>query len=158
MPDVLLIPFTVEAAAAVFEGRRNPDWADGYPTVGDVEMATRLSAGTKRPVDDDFPWSVYTTVVPESGRVVGGAGFHAEPDATGSVEIGYGIAEEFRGKGVATAAVSLLVDIARAHGASRVVAGTDPDNIASQRVLVKAGFIRTDDEGEEWRWALDLTT
>lgn len=158
MPEVLLVPFTVEAAAAVFEDRRAPDWAAGYPTDGDIKMATLLTAGTKRPADDAFPWSVYTTVLPTSGLVVGGAGFHGEPDEQGDVEIGYGIAEEYRGQGVATAAVTLLIEIARAHGARRVVAGTDPDNTPSQRVLVKAGFVRTDDEGEEWRWALDLTT
>jgi RimJ/RimL family protein N-acetyltransferase len=37
------------------------------------------------------------------------------------------------------------------------VAGTDAANIASQRVLQKAGFTRTDDDDEGTRWVLELT-
>jgi ribosomal protein S18 acetylase RimI-like enzyme len=158
VPDIHLVPFTVEEAVMVLEDRRAADWADGYPTPGDIEMANLVAAGTKRPVTGDFPWSVYSVIVADRDLVVGGAGFHSEPDASATVEIGYGIAEEFRGLGLATAAVDRIVDSARQHGARQVVAGTDPDNIPSQRVLVKAGFTRTEDEGEEWRWVLALKT
>jgi RimJ/RimL family protein N-acetyltransferase len=73
------------------------------------------------------------------------------------VEIGYGVAAEFWGQGVATRAVLAVLDVARENGAVSVVAGTDAANIASQRVLQKAGFTRTDDDDEGTRWVLELT-
>lgn len=56
--------------------------------------------------------------------------------------VGYGMRPEFRGRGVATQAVRLLSAWAFAIGVQRLVAGTAPDNRASQRVLEKAGFVR----------------
>lgn len=56
--------------------------------------------------------------------------------------IGYSVRPEFRGRGVATRAVRLVCDWAFAAGFQRLVAGTAPDNVASQRVLAKAGFVR----------------
>jgi RimJ/RimL family protein N-acetyltransferase len=56
--------------------------------------------------------------------------------------VGYSMRPEFRGRGVATQAVRLLSTWAFAIGVQRLVAGTAPDNLASQRVLEKAGFVR----------------
>jgi RimJ/RimL family protein N-acetyltransferase len=73
----------------------------------------------------------------------------------GESMIGYAMAPAWRGRGFATAAARLLTrwaltDRAGQHGGSaghgvglaRVVAGADPSNVASQRVLAKAGFTR----------------
>ena len=68
----------------------------------------------------------------------------------GSAEIGYGISEEFRGKGFAAEAVDAAVNWALGQpDVKRVEAETEPDNIASQRVLEKCGFIPTGVIGEE---------
>jgi GNAT superfamily N-acetyltransferase len=155
VPDVLLLPFTGDDARAVLDGRRGTAWADGYPTAGDVEMATSICDASRKAVDVEFPWGPW--VVSYAGRVVGGVGFHGSPDQDGSVEIGYGVAAEFWGQGVATRAVLAVLDVARENGAVSVVAGTDAANIASQRVLQKAGFTRTDDDDEGTRWVLELT-
>jgi RimJ/RimL family protein N-acetyltransferase len=56
--------------------------------------------------------------------------------------VGYSMRPEFRGRGAATQAVRLLSTWAFAIGVQRLVAGTAPDNRASQRVLEKAGFVR----------------
>jgi RimJ/RimL family protein N-acetyltransferase len=155
---VALVPFSEDDAVDVLEGHRAPLWADGYPTEGDVEMAARIAGGTKRVVSDEFPWSVWMVTLADGGTVVGGAGFHAEPDDAATVEVGYGIAQEFRGRGIATGALLALLQIARENGAMTVVAGTDADNVPSQRVLQKSGFNRTEDADTELRWAVDLTT
>jgi len=158
VPRIVLLPFSEEDAVAVLEDRRSPLWADGYPTGGDVEMAARIAGGTKQIVSEGFPWSVWTVALADSGLIVGGVGFHSEPDGAATVEVGYGIAQEFRGQGIATAALLALLHMAQENGAARAVAGTDPDNIPSQRVLQKAGFSRTEDQDAELRWAMDLTT
>lgn len=70
--------------------------------------------------------------------------------ADGSVEIGYGISEEFRGLGYATEAVSAVTKWALSQpGVSRVEAEAEADNIASIRVLKKCGFTPTGTLGEE---------
>lgn len=68
----------------------------------------------------------------------------------GEVEIGYGVAGDWRSRGYATEAVAALVDWAlNQSGVVCVTAETDPSNVASQRVLEKAGFVRTGDAGAE---------
>jgi RimJ/RimL family protein N-acetyltransferase len=56
--------------------------------------------------------------------------------------IGYSTLPGFRGRGVTSRAVRLLSTWAFEIGVRRLVAGTAPDNVASQRVLEKAGFVR----------------
>lgn len=56
--------------------------------------------------------------------------------------VGYSVLPGFRGRGIATRAVRLVAGWAAAIGVRRLVAGTMTDNLASQRVLAKAGFVR----------------
>jgi [ribosomal protein S5]-alanine N-acetyltransferase len=56
-------------------------------------------------------------------------------------ELGYRIGEEHQGNGYATSAVKLILDEAvNNHRLHRIEAGTSPDNIGSQIVLIKNGF------------------
>ena len=57
--------------------------------------------------------------------------------------IGYWVIERARRRGLASTAVSLLADWALSEaGLVRVEALVEPANVASQRVLVNAGFAR----------------
>jgi RimJ/RimL family protein N-acetyltransferase len=78
-----------------------------------------------------------------TGALAGEIGlFHVEP-STGQGMIGYDLLPAFRGKGFATRAVRLLADWAfGTAGLARLIAGTTPDNLASQAVLERAGFSR----------------
>jgi RimJ/RimL family protein N-acetyltransferase len=61
----------------------------------------------------------------------------------GVAELGYWVKAGARGRGVATRAVVLVARFAFDElGAARVQLVTEPDNVASQRVAEKAGFIR----------------
>ena len=65
-------------------------------------------------------------------------------------EIGYGILEQYRGRGYATEAVKLALKWAFSHPeVASVEAETDPDNTASRRVLEKCGFRPNGEIGEE---------
>ncbi|MBV7271855.1 GNAT family N-acetyltransferase [Clostridiaceae bacterium UIB06] len=56
-------------------------------------------------------------------------------------ELGYRMGEEHQGKGYATKAVKLVLDEAvNKHKIHRIEAGTSPNNIGSQIVLIKNGF------------------
>ena len=73
--------------------------------------------------------------------LVGAGGFMGPPDAAGTAEIGYSIAADWRGQGLATELVGGLVQQAAATGLVReLVAHTDADNAASQQVLRRNGF------------------
>lgn len=68
----------------------------------------------------------------------------------GCVEIGYGIAADYRGCGYATEAVTALAEWALVQsGVMCVMAETEESNIASRKVLGKAGFVPTGESGEE---------
>ncbi|NML66112.1 GNAT family N-acetyltransferase [Hymenobacter sp. RP-2-7] len=73
--------------------------------------------------------------------LVGSGGFTGPPDATGLVELGYSIAADWRGQGLATELVAGLVQQAAATGlVHRLVAHTQPENLISQKVLLANGF------------------
>lgn len=75
------------------------------------------------------------------GAFAGDIGLYNEA-WSGQAMVGYSMLPDFRGRGIATRAVRLISAWAFAIGVRRVTAGTAPDNIASQRVLEKAGFVR----------------
>jgi ribosomal-protein-alanine N-acetyltransferase len=58
-----------------------------------------------------------------------------------SANLGYWTDVAHTGRGLATAAVEVAVAHARAEGLHRLEAGTLVDNVASQRVLEKCGFV-----------------
>jgi RimJ/RimL family protein N-acetyltransferase len=85
-------------------------------------------------------WHAPFLFVDEQGVVVGSGGFKGLP-REGRVEIGYGVASTFRGRGFATTAVEQLLGLAFAQvEIVGVVAETATDNLPSQRVLQKLGF------------------
>ena len=71
-------------------------------------------------------------------------------DGSGAAEIGYGIAEDYQGRGYATEAVTAASDWAFAQNMiSSVTAEVDRDNLVSVSVLKKSGFEWTGQIGEE---------
>ncbi|MDQ3765970.1 MAG: GNAT family N-acetyltransferase [Actinomycetota bacterium] len=81
-------------------------------------------------------------VDPSSDRAVGSIGCRMSRER-GVADVGYWIAPDARGKGVATTALRALSAwvFANLHPA-RIELVTDPENVASQRVAEKAGFVR----------------
>jgi ribosomal-protein-alanine N-acetyltransferase len=68
---------------------------------------------------------------------------HIQRGALQNANLGYLVDVAFRGHGVATAAVRLAVEQAFGEvGLHRLEAGVMPSNVASQRVLERAGFTR----------------
>lgn len=73
------------------------------------------------------------------------------------LEVGYSLAPEAQGKGYASEAVRAVQAYAvRQLGASRMVAFTDAENLASHRVLLRCGFVHTGEqhiyETDNWKW------
>jgi RimJ/RimL family protein N-acetyltransferase len=79
----------------------------------------------------------------ETGEVVGAVGLRLHEDYALQGSIGYWVAREARGRGIATAALRIVSRWAlRELGLPRVQLVTDPENEPSQRVAEAAGFRR----------------
>lgn len=138
-PRVALRPLDAATARAILDGARQADWSAGYPTPGDRDIA-RFLFEHPRGKDRRTLWLPHQIVHTATRTVMGGIGCHRPPDATGRVEIGYGIAEEWRNQGYTTEAVRTLLSALAHGGVKLVVARTDIDNRASQAVLRHTGF------------------
>jgi ribosomal-protein-alanine N-acetyltransferase len=84
--------------------------------------------------------------------LIGAGGFTGPPDAEGTAEINYAVAEEWRGQGLGTELVAGLVQQAVDTGmVRRLVAHTPPENEAAQQVLRHNGFSPTGPEDADGR-------
>ena len=147
-PSLTLSPWPLEAARRLVDGGTEPrdtvHWHPGYPLPDTVDaLSMLLAAHEAMGTVSSLPrWWVHEIRV--GGQVVGDVGFHGPPAGSGVavVEIGYAVVPELRGRGVATRAVGLLLDLAWRDGAAQVLAETDDANAASQAVLARTGFRR----------------
>ena len=97
-----------------------------------------LTGSLSHPEDRD--WYAMWIIEKTDGTRIGDLCFKGV-EAGRNPEIGYGIREAFRGRGYATEAVRLALRWAFRHREVKAVeAETDPDNTASQKVLIKCGF------------------
>jgi RimJ/RimL family protein N-acetyltransferase len=129
-------------ARALLNGKADPDrpWIGGYPIEGTliaVEAFLRQLSVGGRP----GPFGVYQLIRESDSLVLGDIGFHAPPDRSGTVTVGYGLAPAARGQGFATEALRALIDWALDQpGVRRVEADTAHGNFASRRVMERAGM------------------
>jgi RimJ/RimL family protein N-acetyltransferase len=77
-----------------------------------------------------------------AGTILGGANLRLFDPMRETVELGYWLFVEARGRGVATRVVAALVENSHASGINRVEAHVRIGNTASERVLERAGFER----------------
>jgi len=81
-------------------------------------------------------------LVDEDGSVLGRFNLYDIND--GTAELGYRVAQHVAGRGVTTATVRELCRLASARvGLRELRAATARENVASQKVLTKAGFVRS---------------
>ena len=161
LAQVRLVPATIPLLHALIEDRARfgesigspvPDGWPEFPEAIDFTLE-RLEATPEA----DPPWSMQFFVDAASGRLVGSGGYVAPPvDRT--VEIGYEVAPEFRGRSFGTAAARALVEQAVASGeVDHVTAHTLPGPNASTGVLRSLGFEQVDvledpEVGTVWSW------
>jgi ribosomal-protein-alanine N-acetyltransferase len=165
-PRLVLHPLPPDLLAALVA----QDWAradrlasfpvDASTFAGDEHvLAMRLAQVQADP--EQVPWLLRAAVTTETGRVVGKIGFHASPDAEGTVEIGYRVDEAHRRQGLASEMTIGLLRWGSERGARRCLASIRPDNIPSLRLTERLGFVRTGEQideidGLEWIFTLEL--
>ncbi len=102
-------------------------------------------------------WWTYFVVHRSDQCLIGTCGYKGPPDQE-AVEVGYEIAIDYRGRGLATELTGLLVKNAMQYQeVKRVQAHTLVGPNASTRVLEKSGLNRIEvldtPEGRVWKWA-----
>ena len=98
---------------------------------------------------DEWEWYAMWNIELLDGTHVGELCFRGL-DASGVTEIGYGILEERQGQGYATEAVKAVTEWALQNkNVTAIEAETDVNNIISQKLLKKCGFIENGIMGEE---------
>lgn len=87
-------------------------------------------------------WFQFALEEKETGAFVGDCGLDVHAHLPHLARVGYTIARPCWNRGLATEAVAALARFAFGRFALRsICASVDPDNVASCRVLVKAGFL-----------------
>lgn len=139
-PAITLMPLAIDELNGLAQAKPAPRFA-GAPdgALPPPHVAARALAQLETGMAAF--WCVPFVMVDDlSGQFVGGCTFKGVP-ANGEVEIAYGVAQSARGRGVATAAVARLLELAAGSGViSRVVAEILPSNIASAKVVARLGF------------------
>ena len=102
---------------------------------------------------ENYVWHSFWLIIRKSDNVVvGSADFKDIPNESGEVEIGYGLGKEFEHNGYMTEAVEAMCKWAfEQNNVKNVVAETDVDGYASQRILKRCGF-KLDKQGETLWW------
>jgi RimJ/RimL family protein N-acetyltransferase len=106
---------------------------EGLRVFHDDEMPGLIESGAL------LPLLIFDT---DSGEILGGASIGHYDALRQRIEVGYWLLQSSRGRGVATRVARALALHALAHGIERVEAVVRTENLASQRVLERAGFTR----------------
>ena len=116
-------------------------WVESLPAEVRAEISVDWLSAVSRLSMADAWYCGFLFVLNESGTAAGSGGFKGPPDASGTVELAYGVDESLQGQGLATEAVGLLLQFCREQaGVCRVIACTRPGHTASARVLQKNQF------------------
>ena len=128
-PAVLAFELVNRAYFAASISDRGDEFFDEFPDRYRALLAEQ-EAGT----------GAFYVLVAEDGSVLGRFNLYGLED--GTAVLGYRVAQQVAGRGVATASVRELCRMAaERHGLRILRAATSHDNAASQKVLAKAGFV-----------------
>lgn len=101
---------------------------------------------------DEAEWWMYFVLLGRVGALpllAGTAGFKGPPDASGTVEVGYGIVAERHREGLASEATRALIRRAFGRpGVRRVIAETLPELVPSIGVMRRCGMVPAGDPSE----------
>jgi [ribosomal protein S5]-alanine N-acetyltransferase len=128
-PAVLAFELANRAYFATFISDRGDEFFDRFTDQHNAMLAEQ-EAGI----------CIFHVLVGDDGSVLGR--FNLVDIKDGTAELGYRVAQHVAGRGVATATVRELCRLAAAqYGLHTLRAATARQNVASQKVLIKAGFV-----------------
>jgi len=139
MPELQQLSASHAPAVLDFEQANRAWFARSINDRGEEYFARFADQFADRLAEQADGISAFYVLVDEDGAVLGR--FNLVDIEEGTADLGYRVAEHVAGQGVATATVRELCRVAvDRHGVRRLRAAVSLDNVASQRVLIKAGF------------------
>lgn len=135
---------TNEDASIIFELRSNPETMKYVPRplVKDIDGALDHIKMIQEKIisNEGINWAI---CLKENQKMIGLIGHYKIQPENHRAEIGYMILPEYNNKGYVSEAVKLLLDYGfntlNLHSIEAII---DPNNIASEKVLQKSGFIK----------------
>lgn len=125
---------------AVYGDKEAMKWVgDGQPITDDLcaEWLIVTNRNYKK-----YGYGMFAVELKSESRVIGFCGI-VHPGGQEEAECKYAYLRHFWGQGIATEALGGLIGYGvKSHGIGRMIATTSPQNIASHRVLLKAGMVR----------------
>ena len=113
----------------------------GWPNDPDAiaGLSWHLKAIERDP--NELLWRIRLIVLRSNRTVIGSINLKGMPDKEGTVEIGWGISEDYRGRGIATKATEAVMQWAFSQpDVKRVIATIPGNNIGSERVAQRLGM------------------
>jgi ribosomal-protein-alanine N-acetyltransferase len=141
---LILRRVTNDDANAVFEIRSNPETMKFIPRplLKNTDEALELIAeiDSKITANTGINWAI---TLKDNPKLLGIIGYYRTQPENYRSEIGYILLPEFHGKGIVSEAVNRLIRFGfedlKLHSIEAVI---DPENIASEKVLQKCGFVK----------------
>lgn len=159
---LILIPLSLDHLKKAIENRERVALELGLnPKVNDLDKNMMRVYNIKiqnieRDPDNILFYTYWDIVLKSEKMLIGQIGFKGIPNGLGQIEIGYGIEEGYRNKGFTTEALIKLMEWVFSQDiipVKYVTACTDKENIASQKVLLKAGMKITNEDDKFFYWS-----
>lgn len=142
MPELKRLQAEHAPAVLAFELANRAYFADAVSDRGDAYFDHFADGFEALLAEQETGECAFHILVADDGSVLGRFNLYDLED--GTARLGYRVAEQVAGHGVATAAVRELCRLAPArYGLHTLEAAAAHDNVASQRVLTKSGFTPT---------------
>jgi [ribosomal protein S5]-alanine N-acetyltransferase len=139
MPELQRLRADHAAAILAFESANRAYFATSISDRGDDYFEHFTERHHALLAEQEAGIGAYYVLVDEDGSVQGRFNLVFVGDGVG--QLGYRVAQHVTGRGVATATVRDLCSLAASrHGVRTLRAATSRGNVASQRVLLNAGF------------------
>ena len=140
MPELQRLRADHASAILAFESANRAFFATSISDRGDEYFENFTDRHHALLAEQEAGAGVYYVLVDEDRAVLGR--FNLVFVGNGVAELGYRVAQHVTGRGVATATVRELCSIAASrHGLGTLRAAISRGNVASQRVLLNAGFV-----------------
>jgi ribosomal-protein-alanine N-acetyltransferase len=142
VPELTLLHAGDAPAVLAFELANRAYFAAAVSDRGDEYFARFAARHSALLAEQETGLSAFYVLVAEDGSVLGRFNLYDFKDGTAT--LGYRVAQQVTGRGVATATVRELCRLAAVrHGLRTLRAAASHGNAASQKVLTKAGFVPT---------------
>jgi [ribosomal protein S5]-alanine N-acetyltransferase len=157
---LIIVPITFEMTQALLAGSNEEIEKLGiktdinWPTQDTMDILPIIYESLEK---DRIPsgFETWMIVKKDNMQVVGDIGFKGKPDEKGEVEVGYGLVENERGKGIGFESLTAIINWAVSQDNVKVIkADCLIDNKPSARILEKVGMKEINRDQDLIYWEL----